>query len=165
MSICDDDWGDVQPARLIKLGEQEQTGLIRRASNFVAPERAYPVIPSRHEIVDPYAPNVPQPVQLITRHEYTPNSRARAMIIKTSAITIFLAILTLSAMLMLDSWSFLAWLFIASLEWVFCFWWLARYDWRETPSALGWKMSEDYKELMEREQRARLKAVYGYVED
>lgn len=156
-----------EQARRMTRDEQEQLGLVRvpQGKNFVAPESAYPLVPSRHEIIDPYAPNAPQPVQLLTKHEYTPVSRANAMLIKTTAITIFLAILTLAGMLMLDSWSFLAWLFIASLEWVFCFWWLARYDWQETPSALAWKMSGDYKELMEREQRARLKSVYGYVEE
>lgn len=154
-------------ARRITRDEQGELGLTRPAQskNFVAPEAAYPIVPSRHEIVDPYAPNAPQPVQMLTRHEYTPINRAGAMLIKTTAITVFLAILTLAGMFMLDRWSFLVWLFIASLEWVLCFWWLARFDWRETPSAIAWKMSDDYKSLMEREQRARLKAVYGYVED
>lgn len=147
---------------MVSREEQREEGLIRLPTNFVAPDpvRAYPT-----QIVDPYAPNAPQPVQLVAQHEYSPGSRAVAMLIKTSAITVFLSILTLAAMFMLDSWSFLAWLFIASLEWVVCFGWLAKLDWRETPSALAWKMSDDYKELMEREQRARLQAVYGYVED
>lgn len=151
-------------ARTITRTEQEETGLIRRstASNFVAPSvQAYPV-PSRHEIVDPYAEAYPQPVQHITHHHYTPMSRAQAVLLKTSAITVFMAILTACAMFMLDSWFFFLWLFLGSLEWVFCFCVVAVLDWRETPSALTWKQSNDYMKLMRTEQAARLKALYNW---
>jgi hypothetical protein len=136
----------------------------RHRTRFVAPDPK-DIIPSRHEIVDPYAPTYPQPIQYLVRHEYSPITRAQAMLIKTSAVTIFLSILTGAALFMLDSWSFLLWLLLASLEWVFCFVLLAVLDWRETPSALAWKMSDDYISLMEREQRARLRRLYGYEED
>jgi hypothetical protein len=55
-------------------------------------------------------------------------------------------------------------LLIASGEWVLCFIVLAVLDWRETPSALAWRQSEQYAQLMRREQTARLKAMYGYEE-
>jgi hypothetical protein len=87
------------------------------------------------------------------------------MLIKTSAVTVFLSILTAAALFVLDHWSFLGWILLASLEWVFCFVLLAVLDWRETPAALAWKLSNDYKAMMEREQRARLKRLYGYEED
>jgi hypothetical protein len=154
-------------AHRISYDEQVTMGLVRgydrSVTHFVAPA-PHDILPGRHEIVDPYAPTYPQPVQYLVRHEYSPLTRANAMLIKTSAVTAFLSILTGSAMLMLDSWSFLAWLLLASLEWVVCFMLLAVLDWRETPSALAWKMSNDYKGLMEREQRARLKRLYGYEE-
>jgi hypothetical protein len=159
---------DTRVARTVSYEEQVALGLIRSPTQqgirFVAPERQ-DTLPSRHEIVDPYAPTYPQPLQYIVRHEYSPLTRSYSMLIKTSAITVFLSILTGAAMLMLDNWSFLAWLVLASLEWVVCFILLAILDWRETPSALAWKMSNDYMSLMEREQRARLKRLYGYEED
>jgi hypothetical protein len=155
-------------ARRISYEEQVALGMIRSPtahnSRFVAPDRQ-DFIPSRHEIVDPYASSYPPPLHYIVRHEYSPITRSYSMLIKTSAVTLFLSILTGAAMLMLDHWSFLAWLLLASLEWVFCFVLLAMLDWQETPSALAWKMSNDYMILMEREQRARLKRLYGYEED
>jgi hypothetical protein len=155
-------------ARTISHEEQVTMGLIRSPSQqgirFVTPDRQ-DILPSRHEIVDPYAPTYPQPVQYLVHHEYSPISRAQAMIIKASAVTLFLSILTAAAMIMLDSWSFFAWLLLASFEWVLCFILLAVLDWRETPSALAWKMSDDFKDLMQREQRARLKRLYGYEEE
>src|SRR5262245_14144032 len=101
----------------------------RNRTRFVAPA-PQDILPSRHEVIDPYAPTYPQPVEYLVRHEYSPISRAHAMLLKTSAVTVFLSILTGVALMMLDSWSFLAWLFLASLEWVFCFVLLAILDWR-----------------------------------
>ena len=151
--------------RTITRDEQEKLGLIRRstAASFVQPSTpAYPIVPSRHEVIDPYAEHAPQPVQHITHHHYTPINRAQAVLLKTSAITVFMAILTACAMFMLDSWFFLLWLALGSLEWVFCFCVVAVLDWRETPSALTWKQSSDYMELMRTEQAARLRAIYNY---
>jgi hypothetical protein len=162
MSIYDNDWGDVQPARTISRVEQQETGLVRRASNFVAPApQAYPM-PSRHEVIDPYAAYAPQPVQFLAKHEYTPITRAQSVLIRTSAVTVALAILTAAAMAMLDGWFFFGWLLLASLEWVFCFLVVSVLDWRETPAALTWKQSSDYMDLMRTEQAARLRALYGY---
>jgi hypothetical protein len=155
-------------ARPLTPEDQTTLGLARpldhQRTRFVAPEPK-DILPSRHEVVDPYAPTYPQPIQYLVRHEYSPITRAQAMLIKTSAVTMFLSVFTGAGMLMLDKWSFLGWLVIASFEWVFCFVLLAVLDWRETPSALAWKMSDDYMSLMEREQRARLKRLYGYEED
>lgn len=159
---------DTPVARTVPYEEQVALGLIRSPTQqgvrFVAPGPQN-ILPSRHEIIDPYAQTYPQPLHYVIKHEYSPLTRSYSMLIKTSAVTVFLSILTGAAMLMLDKWSFLAWLVLASLEWVFCFVLLAILDWRETPSALAWKMSSDYMSLMEREQRARLKRLYSYEEN
>lgn len=150
-------------ARRISLQEQEEMGLAPvRRSNFVAPAPAPLAIPTRHEVIDPYATNLPQPVQYVVSHQYTPITRAQSVLIRTSAVTVALAILTAAAMAMLDGWGFLAWLALASAEWVVCFLVVAVLDWRETPSALTWKQSNDYMGLMKTEQRARLKAIYNF---
>lgn len=163
MSIYDEDWGEVEAPRKVSRAEQQETGLARRASNFVAPApaQAYPM-PVRHEIVDPYAAHAPQPVQYLVTHNYTSEGRARSVLLRTSAVTVALAILTAAAMAMLENWFFFGWLLLASLEWVFCFLVVSVLDWRETPSALTWKQSDDYMKLMRTEQAARLKAIYGY---
>lgn len=163
MSIYADDWGDVQPPRTISRAEQQETGLARKASNYVAPmpAQAYPM-PARHEVIDPYAAHAPQPVQYLVTHNYTSEGRARSVLLRTSAVTVALAILTACAMAMLDGWFFFGWLLLASIEWVVCFLVVSVLDWKETPSALTWKQSDDYMELMRTEQAARLKTLYGY---
>lgn len=163
MSIYDDDWGEVTTPRRISRAEQQETGLVRYPSNFVAPQpvQAYPM-PVRHEVSDPYAANAPQPVQYIVTHNYTSQGRAHSVLLRTSAVTVALAILTAAAMVMLDGWGFFAWLLLASVEWVFCFVVVSVLDWRETPAALTWKQSNDYMDLMRTEQAARLKALYDY---
>jgi hypothetical protein len=153
-------------ARRISHTEQVEMGLVRAPPrpNFVPPAPPPHPQPRPPDVVDPYAPSAPQPVHYLVRHDYSPVTRAQAMLLKTSAVTLFLSLLTAAALAMLDHWSFLGWLLLASVEWVFCFVLLAVLDWRETPSALAWKMSNDYKTLMEREQRARLQRLYGYAE-
>lgn len=152
-------------ARTITRAEQEELDLIprRNANSYVAPMPAqvYPM-PARHEIVDPYAAHAPQPVQYLVTHNYTSEGRARSVLLRTSAVTVALAILTACAMAMLENWAFLLWLFIASVEWVICFYFVSKFDWKETPAALTWKQSDDYMELMRNEQAARLKTLYGY---
>jgi hypothetical protein len=83
------------------------------------------------------------------------------MLTKTTAVTIFLSLLTFAGLFMLDSFSFFLWLLLASGEWVCCFVLLAILDWRETPSAIQWRQNEGYLALMKREQTARLMALYG----
>ena len=148
----------------ISIDEQRRMGVMRSqapAANFVPAERME-ILPSRHEVIDPYA-HAPalESVQHVTRWEYNPQSRAWAMLTKTSAVTAALAVLTMAAMFMLSQWTFLAWLLLASIEWVICFLALAILDWRETPSAHTWHLTSGYLRLMEREQRARLRRMYG----
>lgn len=149
--------------------QQEEAGLIRHQpqhpANFVSADKIQ-VLPSHHEIVDPYA-HAPalEAAQMISHHHYAPQDRAWSMLIKTSALTVALAILTMAGLFMLDSWTFLAWLLLASLEWCAVFAWLALLDFRETPAAHVRQKTTGYLALMEREQRARLKALYGYEED
>jgi hypothetical protein len=112
-------------------------------------------------IVDPYAPHSHQVAQLVTQYEANPESRAKAMVTKTTAVTLFLGLLTWAALGMLGEFTFLLWLFCASGEWVLCFIVLAVLDWRETPAAIAWRQSEGYLDLMRREQAARLQAMYG----
>lgn len=150
-------------ARRVTVAEQHELGLIRqqRPANWVAPEPRTGEIMARHEVIDPYAAGLPQPVQYVVKHESNPQSRAAAMLVKTSAVTIALAVFTGAAMMMLDSFGFFAWLVLASLEWVLCFLTLAVLDWREHPSAITWNASNRYLDMMEKEQAARLKALYG----
>ena len=151
-------------SKRISVDEQRRMGVMRSqapAANFVPAERME-ILPSRHEVIDPYA-HAPalESVQHVTRWEYNPQSRAWAMLTKTSAVTVALAVLTGAAMIMLDGWTFLAWLLLASVEWAICFLVLAILDWWETPSAHTWHLTSGYLRLMEKEQRARLRRLYG----
>ncbi len=135
------------------------------------------IVPTAHKIpnsiTDPYAAGNVSPVQFIVKHEVTPESRAKAMVTKTHQVTIFLALMTGAAMYVMQlyplHWAtltiFMLWLALASLEWLAAFALLAVLDWKETPSALEWKRSEDYMDLMRREQKARLMTVYGLSAD
>lgn len=93
--------------------------------------------------------------------DVTPVSRAWAMVMKVSAVTVALATLTLAAMVMLDSFFFFLWLLLASIEWVGAFIVLAVIDYRETPAAQARLHLQRYLDMMEREQVARLRAMYG----
>ena len=131
------------------------------------------IVPAAHKtpsnITDPYTAGNTSPVQLVVKHEVTPESRAKAMAYKTHQVTVFLALLTGAAMYIMQlyprhwaMWSiFLLWLVLASLEWLAAFVLLAMLDWRETPSAIEWRRTDGYLDLMKREQKARLIALYG----
>lgn len=148
----------------VTVDQQRNMGILRQqapAANFVPADRME-ILPSRHEVIDPYSHSPAlQQAQHVTRWEYNPQSRAAAMLIKTSAVTAALAVLTLAAMFMLEQWTFLAWLLLASIEWVICFLALALLDWWETPSAHTRQLTKGYLRLMEREQNARLRRLYG----
>ena len=141
-------------------------GLLRvndRAGSCYVPAVAGEVLPPVQAIPsvhDPYAPYAPQ-VQQIVKVDVTPFTRAQAMVMKVSAVTVALATLTLAAMVMLDSFFFFLWLMLASLEWVGTFIVLAVIDYRETPSAQARLHLQRYLDMMEREQIARLRAMYG----
>ena len=152
----------------VTIAEQRAMGLRRERqlpANFVQPDRVT-VLPSHHEVHDPYAmtPALESPT-MISHHHYHPGDRANAMIKKSAAVTVGLAVLTAAAMVMLHGWAFFAWLFLTSLEFCAVFALLAILDWRETPAAHVWHKTDIYADLMQREQRARLKALYGYSED
>ena len=83
------------------------------------------------------------------------------MVKKTTALTVFLSLLTLAAMSVLGSFTFFLWLLFASSEGVLCFIVLAVLEWRENPASLAWRQSEAYLDMMRREQTARLRAMYG----
>lgn len=149
MSIYDDDWGDPQPLATT------------RRNTFVAPDprpapvQAYPIPDAPGELVTGLM------AEARTVHVADPITRGKSMLLKTSGVTVALAILTAAAMLMLDGWTFLLWIFLASLEWVICFLVLAHLDWREHPSAVRWEWTQGILGMMEREQEARLRAQYG----
>jgi hypothetical protein len=111
-------------------------------------------------VSDPYAPYTPQ-VQQIIHVDITPVSRAQAMVMKVNMVTVALAVFTLTAMVMVDSFYFFLWLLLASLEWVGTFIVLAVIDYRETPAAQARLHLHRYLDMMEREQIARLRAMYG----
>lgn len=152
----------------VSVEEQRAMGLRRERqlpANYVQPDRVT-VLPSHHEVHDPYAMTPAlESAQMVSHHHYHPKDRAVAMVMKTSAVTVFLALLTLAALIMLHGWGFFLWLFLASLEWCAVFAFLAILDWRETPAAHVWHKTDIYADLMQREQRARLKSLYGYEED
>lgn len=156
--------------RTVSREEQEQAGMMKR-NNFVAPLQGDVLPPATRPVqqvptvVDPYAANLPQTVQQVVKYEVTPESRARSMVMKVHQVTIFLAILTASAMVMLAEWSFALWLALASGEWVAVFVLLAILDYRETPQALARHTATRYIGLMEKEQAARLRAMYGDKHD
>lgn len=156
--------------RTISRAEQESMGMVKR-NNFTTPLQGEVLPPAVRPVaqvptvVDPYAANLPQTVQQVVRYDVTPESRARSMVMKVHQVTIFLAILTASAMVMLAEFSFLAWLALASGEWVAVFVLLAVLDYRETPQALARHTATKYIGLMEKEQAARLRAMYGDKHD
>jgi hypothetical protein len=156
--------------RKVSYDEQLQKGLVAdKGPRFVAAE-IVPVVPKQtptnFEVVDPlaHAPGFNE-IQIAASHHYTPISRAKSMLIKTSAITGGLAVFTLGAMIVFAEFYFFMWLVLASFEWVFCFCLLAVLDYRETPNSVQHKKVDGYLELLRIEQRARLKSIYGYQED
>ena len=156
--------------RTVSRAEQERLGMVKR-SNFTAPLQGEVLPPAVRTVqqvptvVDPYAANLPQTVQQVVRYDVTPESRARSMVMKVNTVTIALSVLTGAAMLMLSEWSFLAWLALASGEWVAVFIFLAILDYRETPQSLARHTATKYIGLMEKEQAARLRAMYGDKHD
>lgn len=148
----------------VSVEEQREMGLIRPTGGpkFVPAERVE-VLPSLHQVGDPYAmaPAL-EGAQMVSHHHYHPKDRAAAMLVKTSAITLAMAVFTGAAMLMLSgAFWFFTWLVLASIEWVFCFLALAYLDYRETPASVTHKKLDGYLDLMRREQRARLRRLYG----
>lgn len=132
-----------------------------RGSSYVsARSEVLPPVQAVPSVSDPYAPYAPQ-VQQVIHVDVTPISRAQAMVMKVSAVSVALATLTLAALIMLDSFYFFLWLLLASLEWVGTFIVLAVIDYRETPAAQARLHLQRYLDMMEREQIARLRAMYG----
>ena len=154
---------DSEPVRTISRAEQQQTGLIRR--NYTAPLQGEILPPTKVQqiptVSDPYAEHLPQQVQQVVRYDVTPESRARSMVMKVHQVTILLAILTGAGMYMLTELTFGLWLLLASSEWVAVFIVLAVLDYREQPAALSRMTADRYLGMMEREQAARLRAMYG----
>jgi len=148
----------------ITIEEQESMGLVRRSGgNFVAPLRGEVLPPQRQApvVIDPYAATIPVTVQQITKYEMDPITRAKAMTMKVHTITIFFAILTAALMYMYsDEFVFLAWLALASLEWIGVFVFLAIVDYRETPAAQNRTQMEAYLKMMSKEQDHRLRHIY-----
>jgi hypothetical protein len=96
-----------------------------------------------------------------TIHTSTPEQRAISLLIKTSAVTVFLSLLTLAGLVIFGELVFFLWLLLASAEWVVCFLFLAWSDWKEHPSAIRWLWSRRMLDMMEYEQEVRLRAQYG----
>jgi hypothetical protein len=162
-----------QRKQIVTYEEQVALGLIRPATNFVRAEVVPQVKNVPATIVDPYAGSNASPVQYVVRHEVTPESRARAMTMKTHQVSVFLALLTGALMYVAQLYPLhwhtlpivLLWLALASLEWLAAFFVLAVLDYRETPSAIEWKRTDGYLSLMKREQSARLMKLYGLTLD
>lgn len=164
MSHIDDDYIDVGAPRRISLEEQRTTAIVQRGNYVPAlPERktpvAYPVQSPANDALGQLVTGLMSEARTI--HHADPITRGVSILIKTTAITFFLAALTLAGLAMLDSLTFFFWMFLASLEWVICFLYLAYKDWQEHPSAIRWTWTQGLLAMMEREQEARLRAQYG----
>jgi len=145
------------------MNELQKPNRYNQQENFVPPERmeVLPPVRSVPQVVDPYANAMPV-VQQVSKHEATPITRAQALTLKSHQITIALAILTAAGMVILrHEFYFLVWLVLASVEWVGTFITLSILDYRETPAAQNRQQMAAYIRMMEREQRNRLKAMYG----
>lgn len=150
-------------ARTVTFAEQQETGMVRR-SNYTPAlqgEVLPPTVRTVPTVTDPYAEHLPQQVTQVVRYDVTPESRARSMVMKVHQVTIFLAILTAAGMYMLSELTFGLWLLLASGEWIAVFIVLAIIDYREQPASLSRMQADRYLGMMEREQRARLRAMYG----
>lgn len=110
--------------------------------------------------VDPYAAAI-APVNQVVKYESSPEQRARAMVMKVHQVTVALAVLTAAALYGFGQFYLFWWLIAASAEWVAVFVVLAVIDYRETPSAQHRHQTDRVLDMMEREQRARLRATYG----
>lgn len=121
-----------------------------------------PPVRSVPNVVAPYAAAMPITVQQVVKYEATPITRAQAMVTKVHQVTLALAILTAAAMVMLKGeFIFLTWLILASVEWVGVFVFLSILDYREQPAAQNRTQMDAYIKMMDREQRNRLRAMYG----
>ena len=151
--------------RQTAIAHDEQTDFMQTHES-----RSIQYVPARAEVLppvqavpvvsDPYAAYAPQ-VQQVIHVDITPVNRAQAMVMKVSAVTLALAVFTLAALVILGEFYFFLWLLLASLEWVGTFVILAVIDYRETPAAQARMQLQRYLDMMEREQIARLRAMYG----
>lgn len=155
----------------VTVQEQIEMGLLQPGkSSFVAevlPPASRP-LKNAPVVVDPYIAHLPQSVQQVVKTESNPITRARAMVIKTHLVTVFMALLTLAVMLV-TSWYphdagglliFMIWIGVASLEWLAAFAMLAILDYKETPAAQAWYQMKAYVRFMRDEQQHRLRMLY-----
>lgn len=149
---------------IVTYEEQQNDGLVRNnyPKNFVPAETI-----KYQNVIDPYTKDTPNPIQLVDRHTSDPVTRAEALVYKTHAITVFMAIMTGASMIALDwypnTYSFVAfmiWVGIASIEWVVIFLSMSILDYKETPSSIGWHQMKSYLKMMQLEQNHRLRALY-----
>ena len=143
-----------EPADLARINYRPHASYVPARSELLPAVQAVPAIS------DPYAPYIPQ-VQQVIHVDVTPINRAQAMVMRVNAVTAALAVFTLAALVMLDSFYYFLWLLLASVEWVGTFIVLAVIDYRETPAAQARMQLSRYLDMMEREQIARLRAMYG----
>ena len=140
----------------LKIVERGQVRMVPMEGEIMPPVRSVP------NVVDPYAAAMPVTVQQVVKYEATPITRAQAMVTKVHQVTLALAILTAAAMVMLKGeFIFLTWLILASVEWVGVFVFLSILDYREQPAAQNRTQMDAYIKMMDREQRNRLRAMYG----
>jgi hypothetical protein len=164
---------DNNEKRRVSYDEQIERGLVPRPkpNNFVAPLQGDVLPPIRPvpAIVDAYTAAMPQAAQHIAHYEATPITRAHAMRMKIRDITLFLAVMTGAAMYVFQLYPptlgsltiVLLWLASVATEGLLVFVVLAILDYRETPAAMNRMQWHDYARFMDREQRNRLRAMYG----
>jgi hypothetical protein len=110
---------------------------------------------------DPYAPYAHAMEGVRTVYQADPISRGAALLLKTLGVSLFLWGLTLAALAMLDSLSFMVWLFFAGVEGFACFVVFAVLDYREQPMAIRAQLAAGFLQLMQNEQTVRQIATYG----
>lgn len=146
------------------------TYIDRTKTNFVAAEPTTTTAITRYQPQQPVAqpivtlPALPDTgVSQVVRYDVTPQGRAIVLLAKTTALTCALSGATLAAMIVLDTWAFVAWLGLASIEWVATFVFVSIQDYRETPASQQRLLLSGWIRIMEREQKTRLRAQYGEV--
>lgn len=137
---------------------------------LVTPEPKQEVLPPIRQVPQvPVEVIMPGNVRQVETYSSNPITRAQAMIMKVNTVTVFLSILTGAAMLIWNLYPkdfaalgiFFLWLVYASLEWCALFAFLAILDHLETPASQNRKQWNDMRKMADREQRNRLKAMYG----
>lgn len=139
--------------------------------NMVKPEAKAEILPpvrSIPQVVDPYASNMPETIQIVAHHKSDDAGRTQALVRKAREITMVVGLLTGAVMyaftLYPQAWGgfavFVLWCVFALTEWLAAFIILAVLDYKETPAAQNRYQMKNMMRMAWREQTHRLRAMY-----